>query len=47
MIEYAGLGFAMGNSLGRVKAVANFVTPCNDDKGIAKALEKFLYEIPK
>jgi hydroxymethylpyrimidine pyrophosphatase-like HAD family hydrolase len=47
MTEYCGLGIAMRNSSGRVKAVTNFVTASNDDIGIAKALEKFLYEIPK
>ncbi|MBT2657632.1 HAD family phosphatase [Bacillus sp. ISL-18] len=43
MIEYAGLGIAMGNSSDVVKEVANFVTTSNDNKGIAKALEKFLF----
>ncbi len=42
MIEYAGMGVAMGNSVNEVKAMANFITKTNNEDGIAFALEKFL-----
>lgn len=39
MIEYAGMGVAMGNANDKVKAAANFVTLSNDEGGIAHAIE--------
>jgi len=42
MIEYAGLGVAMGNACEPVRAVADFVTKTNDEDGVAFAVEKFL-----
>jgi Cof subfamily protein (haloacid dehalogenase superfamily) len=42
MIEYAGLGVAMGNAPEAIKAKANFVTLSNDEDGIALVLDKFL-----
>jgi Cof subfamily protein (haloacid dehalogenase superfamily) len=41
MIEYAGLGVAMGNAIDSVKEIADYVTSSNDDNGVAKALKKF------
>lgn len=41
MLEYAGVGIAMGNGDERVKAVADFVTKDIDDDGIAYALQYF------
>ncbi|WP_234122037.1 Cof-type HAD-IIB family hydrolase [Clostridium hydrogenum] len=41
MIEYAGLGVAMGNAPQEVKACADFVTLTNDEDGVASAIEKF------
>ncbi len=38
MIEYAGLGIAMGNAPDEVKAVSDFVTDSNDNDGVFKAL---------
>jgi Cof subfamily protein (haloacid dehalogenase superfamily) len=44
MIEYAGLGIAMGNAPDDVKVKANDVTLSNDEDGVYYALEKHLYE---
>ena len=41
MIEYAGVGIAMGNAIDSVKEIADYITSSNDDNGVAKALEKF------
>ncbi len=40
MIEFAGLGIAMGNAPDEIKAAANMVTDSNNRDGVAKALEK-------
>jgi hydroxymethylpyrimidine pyrophosphatase-like HAD family hydrolase len=40
MIEYAGMGVAMGNATDVLKSVANYVTDTNDNDGVAKAIEK-------
>ena len=42
MIEFAGLGIAMGNAPAEVKAVADFVTVSNNEDGVAKVLEKYI-----
>ncbi len=42
MIEFAGMGVAMGNALDEVKKAADFVTATNDDDGVAKVIEKFI-----
>ena len=42
MIEFAGLGVAMGNAVAEVKAVADYITASNDENGIALVVEKFL-----
>lgn len=42
MIEYAGLGVAMGNAPDLIKEKANFVTLSNDEDGIAYVLDKFV-----
>jgi hydroxymethylpyrimidine pyrophosphatase-like HAD family hydrolase len=41
MIEWAGIGVAMGNAVDEVKAVADYITLSNNDDGIAAALEHF------
>lgn len=43
MIEFAGLGVAMGNAVDEVKSLANYVTSSNDENGIAKVIEKFIF----
>lgn len=42
MIEYAGMGIAMGNATDEVKKIANYVTDTNNNSGVAKAIEKFV-----
>ena len=42
MIEYAGLGVAMGNAYDYVKAVANHITDTNEQDGVAKVIETFM-----
>ncbi|MGF1726873.1 sugar-phosphatase [Photobacterium nomapromontoriensis] len=42
MIDYAGLGVAMGNATDDIKAIANFVTDTNDNDGVAKVIEQFI-----
>ena len=40
MLQYAGMGVAMGNASERIKGFANMVTDSCDEEGFAKALEK-------
>ncbi|MDV3427750.1 MAG: Cof-type HAD-IIB family hydrolase [Bacillota bacterium] len=42
MIEYAGIGIAMGNALDSVKQSADYVTKSNDEDGVSEAIEKFI-----
>ncbi|HEY5524911.1 MAG TPA: Cof-type HAD-IIB family hydrolase, partial [Clostridium sp.] len=42
MLEYAGLGIAMGNAPEDVKKHANDVTLTNDEDGVAEALKKYV-----
>ncbi|YCA45360.1 Cof-type HAD-IIB family hydrolase [Bacillus sp. JZ8] len=42
MLEFAGLGVAMGNAPDDIKEKANYVTDTNMNDGIPKALEKFI-----
>lgn len=42
MIEYAGLGIAMGNAEESLKAVANHITGDYQEDGVAEAIERFL-----
>jgi Cof subfamily protein (haloacid dehalogenase superfamily) len=42
MIEYAGLGVAMGNAPAQVQAVAQWVAPSVEQDGAGKAIEAFL-----
>ena len=41
MIQEAGLGIAMGQSMPELKELADYVTDINSEEGVAKALEKF------
>jgi len=43
MIEAAGLGVAMGNAAEELKAAAGYITDTNDNAGVAKAMEKFVF----
>lgn len=42
MIQYAGLGIAMGNAVDAVKAAADCVTAPNTEDGVAQAILKYL-----
>ena len=39
MIEFAGLGVAMGNAQDQVKKIADLIAPTNDENGVAWVLE--------
>ncbi|HXB09019.1 MAG TPA: Cof-type HAD-IIB family hydrolase [Puia sp.] len=41
MIQFAGMGVAMGNAPDDIKAVADYVTDTNNNDGVRKAMEKF------
>lgn len=42
MLNYAGLGIAMGNAHDEVKEAADAVTASNDEDGVAKAIQKYI-----
>ncbi|MGY3703639.1 sugar-phosphatase [Vagococcus martis] len=42
MIEYAGIGVAMGNALESVKNIADKITKTNDDDGVAYAINEWV-----
>ncbi|KJG21103.1 HAD family hydrolase [Photobacterium iliopiscarium] len=42
MIEFAGLGVAMGNATEATKAIANYITDTNNNSGVAQVIEKFI-----
>lgn len=42
MIEYAGLGVAMGNATDELKGIADYITDTNEEDGVAKVIEKFV-----
>jgi Cof subfamily protein (haloacid dehalogenase superfamily) len=44
MLEYAGLGIAMGNAPEEVKKVADWVAPDVEEDGVALAINKFLVQ---
>jgi Cof subfamily protein (haloacid dehalogenase superfamily) len=43
MIEFAGLGVAMGNAVTPLKEIAGYVTKTNDENGIVEVIEKFIF----
>jgi len=43
MIRAAGLGVAMANADEELKAEANYITDTNNNDGVAKAIEKFVF----
>jgi Cof subfamily protein (haloacid dehalogenase superfamily) len=45
MIEYAGLGVAMGNATPATKALAQHITTSNDDDGVAEVIEQFILNL--
>lgn len=44
MINYAGIGVAMGNGLDIVKEAADYVTDTNDNSGVGKAIKHFVLD---
>lgn len=42
MIEYAGVGVAMGNAKEVVKKAADYITGTNDEDGIVQVIDKFV-----
>ena len=42
MIQYAGLGVAMGNAVDEVKEAADIITDTNDQDGVAKVVEEYM-----
>ncbi len=42
MINYAGLGVAMGNSIDSVKAQSDFISSTNNEDGVAQVIRKFV-----
>lgn len=42
MIEYAGVGVAMGNAKPEVKSVADYITATNDEDGLVEVINKFI-----
>jgi Cof subfamily protein (haloacid dehalogenase superfamily) len=44
MIEYAGLGVAMGNAFPEIKKIANYITKTNEENGVAHAINKFILD---
>jgi len=43
MLEYAGLGVAMGNAPEDIKALCQDVTLSNDEDGVAAVIEKYIF----
>ena len=43
MIEFAGLGVAMGNAQEPVKAAADLITLSNDDDGIEQVINTYVF----
>ncbi len=43
MLEYAGLGVAMGNATEDAKAAADFIAETNDRNGVADVIERFVF----
>lgn len=44
MVEFAGIGVAMGNAWKEVKEVADYVTDDNNNDGVGKAIYKFILD---
>lgn len=42
MLKIAGTSVAVGNAIKEVKAVANYVTDCNDNDGVASWIKRFV-----
>jgi Cof subfamily protein (haloacid dehalogenase superfamily) len=47
MIQFAGLGVAMGNAFPEVKEIADYVTLSNEENGVAHVIDKFVLKEEK
>ncbi|MDF2672511.1 MAG: haloacid dehalogenase-like hydrolase [Clostridiales bacterium] len=45
MIEYAGLGVAMGNAMDSVKNAADIITKSNAEDGVAHVIERYILNV--
>lgn len=43
MLQYAGVSVAMGNAIPEAKQAAKYITDTNEEDGLAKAIEKYLF----
>ena len=43
MIEAAGVGIAMANAVPEVKSAAKYIAPSNDEDGVAKGIDKWIF----
>lgn len=44
MIEYAGMGVAMGNATEHIKEIANYTTTTNNEDGVANAIQMLVLD---
>ena len=44
MIRMAGVGVAMANAADEVKKAADYITESNEEDGVAKAIEKIVFD---
>lgn len=44
MVQYAGIGVAMGNAVEEIKNIAQYITLTNNEDGVAKAIVNFVLE---
>ncbi len=44
MIEYAGMGVAMGNATEHIKEIANYTTTTNNEDGVAQAIQMLILD---
>ena len=47
MIQFAGLGVAMGNAQEPVKKAADYITLSNEEDGVAAVVNKFFTKAPE
>lgn len=45
MLQYAGLGVAMGNAFPEVKEIADYITLTNEDDGVAHVIDEFVLNL--
>ena len=44
MIQFAGLGVAMGNAMEETKKVADYVCDTNNNNGVAKVIKQIILQ---